>query len=265
MEVPTVKENASGGIKPSFEDGTEGSKSSRSITSDWWAPVWKGLFFDGDGRHYKRIKSAIWLLIYFFLCANRKTGSLKRKLSTMSQEMGIKTRTIRLWLDILRKGGYVTTENSGRCLTIVINKWKTFPDGHSGGRQNGRFAAGRVTEKCHSEAGRKGQETDDTSHNPAVTRDDNDITIKINKLLNDNVADDCLSIGPQLHQELLAYEICRAFKDEKNRPLYLSYVRKYPLEVIKRAFDEARRLPPNKIRKTRGALFNYLVKRYAKE
>jgi len=147
----------------------------------------------------------------------------------------------------------------------VINKWKTFPDSRFGGRQSGGFAAGRVAGKCHSTAGPKGREIDNPSHNTEIDDDDNDITIKINKLLNDNVADDCLSIAPQIHQELLAYEICSAFKDEKNRPLYLSYVRKYPLEIIKRAFDEAGRLPPDKIRKTRGALFNYLVKRYAKE
>lgn len=265
MKVPTATENTSRGIKPSFEGGAGGARSSRDTTPDWWAPVWKGLFFDGEGRHYRKIKSAIWLQIYFFLCANRKTGSLKRKLSTISQETGIKTRTIRMWLDILRKSGYVATESSGRCLTIVINKWKTLPDGRSGGKQSDGFAAGRVAEKCHSEAGRKGQETDDPSHNPAVNRDGNDITIKKYKLRNDNVADDYLSVAPHNNQDLLAYEICNAFKDEKNCPLYLSYVRKYPLGIIKRAFDEAARLPPHKIRKTRGALFNYLVKRYAKE
>ncbi len=258
MEVSTVLNNTSRGIKPSFEDGAEGSK---CTTSDWWAPVWKGLLLDGDGRHYKRIKSAIWLQIYFFLCANRKTGSLKRKLSTISQETGIKTRTIRTWLDILRKSGYITTVNSGRCLTIVINKWKTLPDG----RQSGGFTKGRVAKKCQSEEAFKDREINNLSHNPAVNHDDNNITINKYKLRNDNVADDCLSIAHHKNQDLLAYEICNAFKDEKNSLLYLSYVRKYPLEVIKRAFDEAVRMPPHKIKKTRGALFNYLVRRYAKE
>jgi hypothetical protein len=262
MEVSMVRENISRGIKPSFEDGAEGSK---RTTSDWWAPVWKGLFLDGDGKHYKRIKSAIWLLLYFFLCANRKTGSLKRKLSTISQETGIKTRTIRTWLDILRKGGYVTTGNSGRCLTIVINKWKTLPDGHSDGRQSGGFMKGRVAKECHSDAALKGRETNNLSHNPAVNHDCNDKTINKYKLQNDNVADDCLSIAHHKNQDLLAYEICNAFKDEKNSLLYLCYVRKYPMEIIKRAFDEAVRMPPHKIKKTRGALFNYLVRRYAKE
>jgi hypothetical protein len=157
------------------------------------------------------------------------------------------------------------TENSGRCLIIVINKWKTLPDSHSGGRQSDGFTKGRVAKKCQSDAALKGQEINNLSQNPAMNHDENDITIKKDKLRNDNVADDYFPIGPQNHQDLLAYEICNAFKDEKNLPLYLAYVRRYPLEIIKRAFDEVERLPPHKIRKTRGALFNYLVKRYAKE
>ena len=265
MKVSSATGNTSRAVRPACGDGREGSKPAGSAGANWWAPVWKGLCLDEDGRHYRRIKSAVWLLLYFFLCADRKTGSLKRKFSTISRETGVKTRTIRTWLNILRKGGYVRTESSGRCLTVVINKWKTLPNGHSYDRQGGGFMAGRVAKECHSEVGLKGREIKNLSHNPAVDRDDNDITIKKNKLQNDNVADDRLSIGPLINQDLLAYEICSAFKDEKNRPLYLSYVRKYPLEIIRRAFDEAVKLPTHKIRKNRGALFNYLVKHHAQK
>lgn len=70
---------------------------------------------------------------------------------------------------------------------------------------------------------------------------------------------------PRNSQDLLALDICQALDDSDNLPLYLSYVRKYSPKIIQRAFNAARELPANKIRKTRGALFTYLVKYYAEE
>ena len=265
MKVSSTTWSAPRAIKPPCMDGAEGSKPAGNAVPNWWAPVWKGLFLDGDGRHYKRIKSAIWLLLYFFLCADRKTGSLKRKFSTISRETGVKTRTIRTWLNSLRKGGYITTESSGRCLTVVINKWKTLPNGHSYDRQGGGFMAGRVAKECHSEAGQKGREIQHLSSNPGVHRNANDITINKNINNDNNVVPQETPIGPKNDRDFLAHEICDAFKDGENRPLYLSYVRKYPLEIIKRAFDEAVKLPTDKVRKNRGALFNYLVKHHAQK
>ncbi len=271
MKGLTAAGRSSGKAKAPFEDGEE-SRSGRGASPNWWAPVWKGLCLDRDGRHYGKIKSALWLLIYFFLCADRRTGILKRKLLTITRETGIKSRTIRTWLDMLRKGGYIKTERNGRCLTIVINKWKTLPDGHCRGMESDGFPAGRVTEKRHSERALEGQETLDASHNQDAGSDGNDNTIKKYKLRNDNVTTDVPlnhfsieSMDAQHDHRLLAYSICTTFNDEKNLPMYLSYVRKYPLEIIQRACEGAARPQAHKIKRTRGALFNYLVKRYAKE
>jgi len=87
----------------------------------------------------------------------------------------------------------------------------------------------------------------------------NDITLK-KDILNDNVGDLSRLV---MNERVLAMEICQAFKDEKNLPLYLSYVNQYPIEIIKKAYQESIKLPSNKIKKTRGALFTYLVKHYA--
>ena len=83
-----------------------------------------------------------------------------------------------------------------------------------------------------------------------------------------NFLDKKLSIKmfvPKNSQDLLALDICQTLGDLDNLPLYLSYIRKYSPKIIQMAFDAARELPANKIKKTRGALFTYLVKHYAGE
>lgn len=63
-------------------------------------------------------------------------------------------------------------------------------------------------------------------------------------------------------QETLARAIAEAFDDEGKLSLYATYCRKYPLPLIYRAFSEARSVPREKIRKSRAAIFFYLVKLY---
>ena len=93
-------------------------------SKDWWAPLWRGLVVDPEAKHYRRMKSALWLFIYLVLHADRQSGSLKRKLQTISLDTGIKARTIRGWLRCLRSAGYIETRSTGRCLVIVVLKWK---------------------------------------------------------------------------------------------------------------------------------------------
>ena len=92
---------------------------------EWWAPIWTGLVMDGEAKHLKRIKNAVWLYLYLILNANRSSGFLMRKIKTISANMGVSKTTITDWLNILRKHDYIATQNTGRCLLIQIQKWKT--------------------------------------------------------------------------------------------------------------------------------------------
>ena len=63
----------------------------------------------------------------------------------------------------------------------------------------------------------------------------------------------------------LAYRVADGLGDLKNLALYMSYCRRFPQDIILKAFVRAREVEPNKIKKSRGALFNYLCqKMYAK-
>ena len=98
----------------------------------WWAPVWQGLVMDPQAKHYHRMGQALWLFLYFLLNANRRTGLLMRRSSTISAQTGYKPRTIRQWLKSLRAKGYIRTKSTGRYLKIEICRWKSIsvrPDG----------------------------------------------------------------------------------------------------------------------------------------
>lgn len=99
--------------------------SQQSKIKSWWSPVWRGLVVDARGQHYRKMKSALWLFTYLLMHADRKTGQLRRKHATISQDMGVNARTIRRWLERLSRHGYVRVTHTGRALVIHIQKWRS--------------------------------------------------------------------------------------------------------------------------------------------
>ena len=93
-------------------------------TKSWWAALWRGLIVDKSAKHYKAMGSAIWLYMYLLIHADRQTGILARKISTIARDMHMSKRTVQYWLARLRKAGYVIVRNSGRSLEVHIQKWK---------------------------------------------------------------------------------------------------------------------------------------------
>jgi len=78
-------------------------------------------------KHYRRQKNAVWLFFYLILHADRPTGTLRRKLTTVSRDMGVPRRTVQRWLRRLKQEGYIATRETGRAVQIAIMKWKTLP------------------------------------------------------------------------------------------------------------------------------------------
>lgn len=63
-------------------------------------------------------------------------------------------------------------------------------------------------------------------------------------------------------REYLAYMIAETFNDVDQIKLYTNYCKKYPLMLIQRAFAEAKSFPEERIKKSRAAIFFYLIKTY---
>lgn len=92
--------------------------------SRWWGPIWRGLFVDAEGKHYRAMGRALWLYGYLIVHADRKNGTLYRTVATIARDMQVSKRTIQLWLATLRRHGYITAKTTGRALEIRIEKWR---------------------------------------------------------------------------------------------------------------------------------------------
>lgn len=69
---------------------------------------------------------------------------------------------------------------------------------------------------------------------------------------------------PQTPQELLAVDLARGLDDSENLAFYLHCTKRYPEPILRSLFSKVKNVPAEKIKKSRGALFNYLIQKYAK-
>ncbi len=62
----------------------------------------------------------------------------------------------------------------------------------------------------------------------------------------------------------LANEIAETLEDRESLNAYLYYADKYKEEYLQKILDKVMSIPTKDIRKTRGALFTYLLKNHGK-
>jgi len=66
---------------------------------------------------------------------------------------------------------------------------------------------------------------------------------------------------PRTREELLAVDLAVALDDYHGLPLYISLAKKYPEAFLRNILGQVRGIPQEKIKKSRGALFNHLVQK----
>lgn len=62
----------------------------------------------------------------------------------------------------------------------------------------------------------------------------------------------------------LAKQIAEDFGEPEEIILFTTLFRRYPESLIRQAYEEVKKIPPEEIRKSRVALFLYLLKKYAR-
>src|SRR5947209_2008961 len=93
---------------------TQASKSNPSNRpATWWGPIWRGLFVDQEGKHYRAMGRALWLYCYLIIHADRRTGTLYRTVATVARDINVSERTIQAWLALLRRHSYIKTKTTG--------------------------------------------------------------------------------------------------------------------------------------------------------
>ena len=65
-----------------------------------------------------------------------------------------------------------------------------------------------------------------------------------------------------MKEEILAGDLADGLDDKLNFAFYLSVARRYPEDFLRKVYSHVKEIPLNKIKKSRGALFNYLVQKY---
>ena len=237
----------------------------------WWAPVWNGLVMDPEAKHYQTMKNAVWLYLYLLLSANRKTGILMRKIETVSRDMGVTRDTALRWLKVLRSGGYIETVNTGHSLTIQVTRWKAIVGVGKTQLQKLGFSnirSGKYPTPLQSPVGAVPL---GIRAAPVLGMASNETKMQIN-IINDlrggvgnkPTERGFTAIGASLQQEVFAQELAKELKDAPGINLYRSYAAKYPEWLLRKVLSEVEALPPERITKGRGALFNYLVQHYDK-
>jgi hypothetical protein len=69
-------------------------------------------------------------------------------------------------------------------------------------------------------------------------------------------------LQPQNREEALAQELAERLTDPEGLPFYLIVARRYAESSIRSILGRVLEYPPERIRKSRGALFNWLIRRH---
>ena len=69
---------------------------------------------------------------------------------------------------------------------------------------------------------------------------------------------------PHSREEYLAQELTERLDDPQGLPLYLKVARRYTESSIRQILGRVMEVPDERIRTSRGALFNWLVQRHGK-
>lgn len=212
----------------------------RSIKRGKWYWIEKSILKE----YASEIKSsglAVYNVLAYF--ANSKSQSCFPTQKTMADLIGLSRRTVSRKIRLLKEKGLIAVE-----------------------RINGRFKYFLLysnESKVH-----KGCDKKDTSDKTQGNINKNNIT-----RINNNVNEDKKTVNiktfkefnPKTRKELLASDLAKGLNDSKSLPFYLSVVRQYPEPLLMKLLGEVREIPSEKIKKSRAALFNYLLKQYAKE
>jgi hypothetical protein len=190
-----------------------------------FGPLYQGLVADHQAKHYLRIKQAVWLYIYLIAFVNAKTGKLVGHLSDIADDTGIREETLRSWLGHLRKWNYVTVEKQDNGLLIKVCKWKNIAPELESSKP--------PQTKSNTNKGRKDSSKSDSMEETSPSK--------------------------------LALYISDILKAPQSQGYFENLCRLYPHGVIFRSLNQARAIPAEKIKKSRSALFVYLLKKHAQQ
>jgi DNA-binding transcriptional MocR family regulator len=229
------------GARSFIDMNIPGENSIRNLKEAEWYWIEKAIL-SHYGQRLKPSGIAVYNGLAFF--ANSETGNCFPSHDTLAELVGIGKRTVRRKLKQLAALGLIKAEKRrGSSLYHLLK-----PGSRMSPREDKRAPA---------------EWTPGPPNNNYRTR--------INKLNIDSKnfqkfdASTFMGFKPKTREEVLALDLAQGLDDHKGLPLYLSYSRKFPEALLRRVLSEVKAMPAKQIKKSRGALFNYLIQKHAKE
>jgi DNA-binding MarR family transcriptional regulator len=196
-------------------------------------------------RHYARKVGAIGIAVYNFL-ASLADGSQRCFPSQkyIADCLGYSRPYISRTLKLLERNGLIKVEKRSRyhCVYYLLKPRCKL-------------------EETQMLTGGNPEFTRVNTNNNKLTRNINNI-IEEKNFLNSNAFK---GFRPKTREEVLALDLAKALNDRRNLALYLSYAKKYPESFLRGVLGEVKEIPYERIRKSRAALFNHLVQKYAQK
>jgi len=196
-------------------------------------------------RSYGRKLKPSGIAVYngLALFSNSKTQTCFPTQKSLASLTGLSRRTVARKITLLEKSGLISVEKAkGRLIYRLLE-----PD---------KKGCAVLTQGCDKKCIRN--VTPVRINKKKLTRINNNVNV----IKNFSGFYSFKGTVPATREELLALDLARGLDDLKNLPLYFYYAKKFPEFVLRRTLGEIKELSPDEIKKSKGALFTHLLKRY---
>jgi DNA replication protein DnaD len=181
------------------------------------------------------LEAKIFITLYWF--ADPTTGELSLSIFSLSQKINTKTKEVLSWLERMRLRGLVDFTLGKN--PLLVSQFK--------------ILRAKITSAESVEEKNSGE----IEYLP-VEPEENLSTVNVTGTAGGNrIKEEGKTISGKLTAESLAKEL----NDQENLALYEAYLKRYPHEIILKAYQEVLQTPPEKIKRSAGAYFNLLVKK----
>jgi hypothetical protein len=207
----------------------------RTMTKGYWYWINRAVLI----RHGRRLKPsgiAVYNVLASFANVEQSCFPTQKAIADV---IGVSRRTVMRKIQDLDRLGIIKTEKRRGACGYILLDIHAMTSGIQGCDKNDITPV-----------------TPRTTNNNKITRinNDNDRN-EFNKFPKSDFED----FDPKTKEDLLALDVATALQDTDNLPYYLSICRKYPEPVIRKILGEVKEVPKDKIKKSRGALFNHLI------
>jgi len=217
----------------------------RDLRNGDWYWIHKAVIGD-----YTQKVGAVGIIVYSFLASLADSNqSCFPSQKYIAQRLGYSRATINRALKRLERSGLIEVERRGRYHRIYrLLRVRCSSSGVTTMKLRGNTSETQMSHQSYT-------------NNNKRTRNINNIDD--NKSFLDR--NSFKGFRPKSREELLALDMASALNDTRSLRLYLSYARRYPESLLRRVLGEVKEIPDEKIRKSRAALFNHIIKTYVKE